>query len=429
MSLRLFRTVLASVVFCAVSTVQAQSADQEVVGVLDAPDPVVPGQNVTYTVTMRNNGPSAATNGGLNVNLANGLTHVSNSPPPGFSCFVLGNSMTCNTPSFAPGTVQIVIVARLDESLLNFPDGSVTSNFFPSGVTPDPNPDNNSKTSTTNWDSPQMDLSISVADAPDPVGPDQNIVYSVAVTQSGPNPATNVNVNVFNNGSLRYQSVNAPAGFSCAPPAIGAAPTFSCSAATVAPGSYSFTVIARADDDVLGPNDGTIATVFSVTGIGNDTNTANNSETESTAYVTPDADLSIAVDDLPDPALLDGTIEYLVTMHNAGPNAAANATINVFNPGSLRYQAIDAPADTNCTLPNAGAAPTLSCRVASLAAGATLGIIVTVRSDEALIGPNGGTVTTVFGSTSPTQDPDGNDNSENEETQILAWRLFKDGFE
>ena len=64
----------------------AQSADQEVVSVVDAPDPVVPGQNVTYTVTVRNNGPNAASAGGLNVNLANALTHLSNTPPAGFTC-------------------------------------------------------------------------------------------------------------------------------------------------------------------------------------------------------------------------------------------------------------------------------------------------------------------------------------------------------
>ena len=38
----------------------AQSADQEVVSVVDAPDPVTPGSTLSYTVTIRNNGPDAA---------------------------------------------------------------------------------------------------------------------------------------------------------------------------------------------------------------------------------------------------------------------------------------------------------------------------------------------------------------------------------
>jgi uncharacterized repeat protein (TIGR01451 family) len=427
MTIRLLFAALAWLAL--VSAVQAQTADQEVVSVTDAPDPVVPGQNVTYTVTLRNNGPDAAVNGGLNVNLANGLTHVSHTPPPGFACFVLGANMTCNTPSFAPGTVQIAIVAQLEASLVNFPDGSVTSNFFPSGTTVDPNPGNNMKSAVTQWDSPQVDLSIAVSDTPDPVGPDQDIVYSVAVNQAGPDTASNVNFNVFNNGTLRFQSVSAPAGFSCAAPAVGAAPQFTCNAATVAPGNYAFTVVLRADDAVLGISDGTVFTSFGVNGIGNDTNNTNNEETESTAYVTPDADVSIEVDDLPDPATLGSPFEYLVTMRNAGPDAAPNATINVFNPGTLRYQSIETPPGTNCTLPAVGAAPTLTCRVNSLAVGADLALIVTVRSDEALIGPNGGTVTTSFTAGSAVVDPDGSDNAENETTQVLPVRLFRDGFE
>ena len=72
----------------------AQSADQEVVSVVDSPDPVVPGQNMTYTITLRNNGPDAATNGGVNVALANEVTHVSTVAPPGFTCQFLGNNGT-----------------------------------------------------------------------------------------------------------------------------------------------------------------------------------------------------------------------------------------------------------------------------------------------------------------------------------------------
>lgn len=412
-----------------VSQAVAQSADQEVVSVVDTPDPVIPGQDITYTITLRNNGPNPAVNGGLNVNLGTNLSHVSNVPPPGFTCFVFGNSITCNTPSFAVGTVQIVIVAKLAASLVNFPDGSVSSVFFPSGTTIDPIPGNNQQTIATQWDSPQIDLSIAVTDTPDPVGPDQNIVYSVTVNQAGPDTAQNVNVNAFNNGSLRYQSISAPAGFTCTPPAVGGTPTFTCNAPTVAPGTYAFTLTVLADDGILGPSDGSVAIAFSALGTGNDTNTSNNQETEETIYRTPDADVSIAVDDLPDPVQLDGDFVYLVTMHNHGPDTASNATLSTFNNGSLRYQNIEAPVGSTCTLPAVGAAPTLSCRVTTLPAGADLAVIVTVRADEALIGPNGGTVSSSFTASSATQDPDGLDNTDTENTVVQSFRLFKDGFE
>jgi hypothetical protein len=50
-------------------SVLAPSADQEVVSAADAPDPVTPESTLTYPVTVRNNGPDPATNGGININL------------------------------------------------------------------------------------------------------------------------------------------------------------------------------------------------------------------------------------------------------------------------------------------------------------------------------------------------------------------------
>lgn len=408
----------------------AQSADQEVVSVVDSPDAVVPGQNITYTVTMRNNGPDAAANGGLNVNLGQWLTHVSNTPPVGFTCFVAGANMSCLTPSFAPGTTAVIaIVVQLDASQLNFPDGSVTSNFYPSGTTPDPNNGNNNKAATTAWDSPQIDLAVAVTDTPDSVGPDQTISYALQVTNAGPNSATNVNVNVFNNGSLRFQSITHPVGFSCTPLAVGAAPILTCSKPTLAPGIYDFTVVLLADDAVLGINDTTVQTAFGVNGTGNDTNWANDVETETTNYVTPDANIGIAVVDFPDPVILGQSFEYLVTMTNNGPDAASNATMSLYNPGTLRFQSIEAPQSFNCTTPAVGAAPTLSCTIASMANGASAEFIVTVRSDVALMGEQGGSVQTSISGGANTSDPNNANNAETETTTIIPDLLFRNGFE
>ena len=106
MSLR--KLSLCAVLLFAATGAFAQSADQEVVSVDDSADPVVPGQNVTYTVIVRNNGPDAAANGGLNVNLGSALTYVSNTVPPGWQCFISGNNISCITPSFTAGTTREV---------------------------------------------------------------------------------------------------------------------------------------------------------------------------------------------------------------------------------------------------------------------------------------------------------------------------------
>ena len=193
--------VLRSLFVCALFTFSAfaQTADQEVVSAVDSPDPVVPGNNVTYTVTMKNNGPDPAVNGGLNIILSGSVTPVSATPPAGFSCTAPSQFMTCNTPSMAVGTYVFTVVVNVTSSLLNFADGSFSSSFSSSGTTTDPNNGNNSKNATTNYDSPQINMGIAVTDSPDPVTPNNDITYTVNINNAGPDGGTNATFNVFNN--------------------------------------------------------------------------------------------------------------------------------------------------------------------------------------------------------------------------------------
>lgn len=408
----------------------AQSADQQVVSVVDAPDPVIPGQNVVYTVTMRNNGPNAAVNGGLNAVLASALGAPSFNVPAGFSCATFGANLSCTNPSFAPGTTAVItITAQVAASLLNFPDGTFSSFFYTSGLTPDPVNSNNETTIITSYDSPQIDLATVVSDAPDPVGPNQNISYTVLVSNAGPDNAQNVNFNVFNNGSLKFQSALVSPGFSCALPALNGTPTFTCNAPTLAPGNYNFTVVVRADPAVLGINDGSVSTAFGTNGIGNDTNQANNNETETTAYVTPKANLSVAVIDTPDPAIVGQTIDFHLTVANAGPDSASATNVNMFNNGSLRFQAVSAPPGFSCAAPAVGATPTFTCTNSAFASGQSVEFIISVKTDASSVGATGGTVLANFSVNSGVADPVSANNSADTSTVIVPDLLFKNGFE
>ncbi len=399
----------------------AQNADQEVVSAVASADPVIPGQSFGYTITLRNNGPAAAVNGGVNVNLDQNLTLVSASPPAGFTCPQFGNNITCFTSSLAPGTYTITLVVQLAASLNSFPDGTITSNFFPSGTSPDPNPANNQKTATTAFDSPQVDLSVAVVDAPDPVAPDGTITYTITATNAGPDPATNVNFNVFNNNTLRFQSATAASGFTCTLPAVGGNPTFTCSRASLPVGTYTFTVAMQARLDVIGPNDATMSSLFSFfAGASNETNPNNNTEEEQTAYVGPKSDLSISVSDAPDPVAPDGTITYTVTAVNAGPDTATNVNFNVFNNNSLRFQSATPASGFSCTLPPVGGNPSLTCSRASVPVG-TYSFTVVLRAPLDVIGPSDTTVATVFSFVSVvTADPVPGNNSETESTAYVT---------
>ncbi|HKR63273.1 MAG TPA: DUF11 domain-containing protein, partial [Thermoanaerobaculia bacterium] len=400
----------------------AQSADQAIVSAVDSPDPVVPGNNVTYTVTVANNGPDPAVNGGVNIILSGAITPISRSAPAGWNCTPVSQFMTCNTPSFAVGTAVVTVVAQVPASLLNFADGSFSSSFSTAGTTTDPNSGNNNANVTTNYDSPQIDLSLTVADSPDPVTPNNDITYTVPVTNGGPDTATNVNFNAFNNGSLRFQSATIPAGWNCTLPSVGSAPTFTCTNPSFASGANSiFTVVVRADPAILGINDGSVSTNFSVNGTGNDTNNGNNSETETTGYVTPDADLTVSVSDSPDPVFPDGNITYTVQVNNNGPDTATNVNLNSFNNGSLRFQSGTTPAGWNCTFPAIGSAPTFTCSNPSFANGGSATFTFVVQADDAVIGINDTTVSTNFNVASGNvSDPNNGNNSETETTAYVT---------
>lgn len=391
-----------------------QSADQEVVSVVDAPDPVAPGATLTYTINLRNNGPDPATNGGINVNLPAQVTYQNTVAPAGFSCSAFGSNVSCTTPSFAAGsTVAFTMTVQVASSLISFPDGSFSANFFPSGTTPDPNSGNNLKTATTSYDTPQINMGISVSDSPDPVTPDNNITYTVNINNSGPDAAQNATFNTFNNGSLQFQSATVPSGWNCTLPAINSTPTFTCTHATsyAAGATSQFVVVVRASKTILGVNDGSVSTFFGVSGTGNETNTANDGETETTAYDAPSVDMQVTASDSPDPVAPDGNITYTVSVTNAGPDTATNAVMTVVLNNTLRFQSITVPAGWSCPSLSVGHGASFSCTAASLAAPTTSVFTVVLNAGQAQFGVSTQTINQNFAVSSDWADPNNANNS------------------
>src|SRR6185369_1000653 len=253
---------------------------------------------------------------------------------------------------------------------------------------------------------PDADLSIAVSDSPDPVTPNNNITYTVTVMNNGPDTATNASMGAFNNGSLQFQSANVPVGWNCTLPAVNAAPSFTCTNPSFANGASAvFTVVVKANPQILGINDGTVSTNFNISSGVSDPNNGNNSETEDTAYVTPDADMTVSVIDSPDPVAPDNNITYTVTVTNNGPDTATNATLNAFNNGSLQFQSANVPVGWNCTLPAVNAAPAFTCTNPSFANGGSSIFTVVVRASLQVLGAGDTTVSTNFNVSSGASDP------------------------
>src|SRR4029079_13174330 len=87
-----------------------------------------------------------------------------------------------------------------------------------------------------------------------------------------------------------------------------------------------------------------------------DTNTANNSDTETTA-VTPApilTDLSVTKADSPDPVTAGANLTYTIVVTKNGPSPAANATLTDAIPANTTFVSLTAPAGWTTTTPTVG---------------------------------------------------------------------------
>jgi uncharacterized repeat protein (TIGR01451 family) len=110
------------------------------VGQTAAPSPGAVGQNLAYTLTVSNAGPSAASNVAITDALPSSVTFVSASP----GCINLGGSIACTIATLAGGATSNVVV-----TVKPTVEGTITNSVSVTSTTPDPNSANNLSVSTT----------------------------------------------------------------------------------------------------------------------------------------------------------------------------------------------------------------------------------------------------------------------------------------
>ena len=235
----------------------------------DSPDPVFEGQQLTYTVTVRNNGPDGATGVTVTDPVPGGVFLASATPSQG-GCSGTA-TVTCALGSLANGasaTVTIVVIPTLAGALSN--TASVT------GSPSDPDPGDNSATTTTAvLPIPEIraDLAVTQTDVPDPGAIAEPLVYTLTVTNNGPSAATGVQI-----------TDNLPVGVVLTTPPIpsqggtcvGTGPVV-CHLGTLASGASATVTI-----NALPTQAGTVSNAASVVGIEPDITPGNNSASSTT---------------------------------------------------------------------------------------------------------------------------------------------------
>lgn len=118
------------------------------------------------------------------------------------------------------------------------------------------------------------------------------------------------------------------------------------------------------------------------------------------------ADLAASISAEPNVAVPGQTITYTLGMTNAGPDTASTPRFGMGMPAGTTFVAVNAPGWT-CATPQVGQTGSLTCTGASLAAGASASITLTVRVNAGATGEVSATVSAF----SNTNDPKSIDNS------------------
>jgi uncharacterized repeat protein (TIGR01451 family) len=166
-----------------------------------SPDPVTTGNDLTYTVTVTNNGPDPATSVTVTDNLPPETTFVSCSSTGGGVCGGSGNNRTVTFALLPSGASEtITFVANVNCSVA---DGTVISNTATvSSSTPDPDPINNSATATATASNPPPTITGAAAD-PSVLWPPNhrmvNVTVSYDVTDNCPLPPGSCTLSVTSN--------------------------------------------------------------------------------------------------------------------------------------------------------------------------------------------------------------------------------------
>jgi uncharacterized repeat protein (TIGR01451 family) len=365
-------------------------------GVDNATPPL--NDNITFTITVTNDGPNTATAVAVTDLLPSGLTYISSNPSQGsytsatglwdIGSVSKGGSVTLDITARVDSTVGIINTAELTAS--DQPDPDSTPNNH------DPGEDDQAGVLINTI----ADLAISKSDAPDPVDADSLLTYTLSVTNNGPDDTLNIQVVDVLPVGVTFQSA-AGSGWICTEDSG----TVTCTRATLPNGATSPDITITVTTSAAG---GSINNAASTSSAASDTSPADNSIAIDTT-VNPVADLSITKTDFPDPVLKSEPLTYTLSIANNGPSAANSLTVADTLPAGVLYQSA-----TGIGWSCSESSGTVTCTRAALSAGATAPDITILVTAPAAAGNISNTATVTAAET----DPDAGNNNATANTTV-----------
>ena len=314
----------------------------------DAPDPVVAGENLVYTLTVHNYGPSASTGFSVVDSLSADVKYVSASPPspappavPDVNGF--GGSVTCTRSSdLAVGANAVFTITVTTRSSLVPTDDTVSGDGIQNSATvtgtdPEGTGATHANTAATETDViRKADLAVTKTDEwagndHDPVIAGTDGAYLLTVTNAGPSSSSGFSVT--DTLPTGFTFVAAGSDGACA---AGLGNTVVCTRLPdLAVGDFTtYRINYHAAPSIA---DGTVLTdTATVVGDDPDPNSANDSDDEETT-VNREADLLVTKTASPDPGTAGTDETYTITVKNQGPSDNGGFTLTDVVPAGTSF--------------------------------------------------------------------------------------------
>jgi uncharacterized repeat protein (TIGR01451 family) len=278
------------------------------------------GDNLSYTLTATNQGPSAATNVSLLLPLGTGLSFNSASASQGSASFA-GGQVTASLGTLPPGAQASVTVQLVAQTV-----GTSTSTATVSSDDADPTPADNSAPFTVTI-LPLVDLQVAISASPIPAAVGENLIYTVTTTNRGPDDASSV---------LVTDALPAGVTFISATSNTGSPPSVASGTLTAAIGALPVGAVATVQITVKAtvPAGSTLVDSASATAAEQQANPADSS-----------ASLSVPVRDVSNLALtmtpsaasvpIGQRLSYSLVVTNSGPTDEPDAVLTIPIPSSV----------------------------------------------------------------------------------------------
>ena len=303
-----------------VITVANLQFDLVVVDAIANPDTGINvGSDLTYTVTIANNGATQASGVTLTTTLPPQVSYISSTPV----CTHVGGQVTCELGNLnANANQQVVITARALQLSTN-----IANTFLVNGSGQDTNSSNNSKGVTLGSIVGQFaDIVVTVTDGGKTVLVGTPMTYTITVANNGnADDSVDLNVNLTGKnitvGKITGNNCNTGLNFTC-----------------------QITAPAGKDNQVtveVTPNElGNITLAAEATGKLYDSAPLNNTASKETAVSDKQIDLGVTINAVPNPAFLAKNFTYTITVTNLDANnQATGVTVTQELPPGVTFVA------------------------------------------------------------------------------------------